>query len=492
MANHTTSILSLKASSSETRTGFIYITPNEGYVVSASAFEVSESITELTTLLADTTTAGAIGNQIKVTVTLTNYTVTADGTINLTISDSAVPYVEITEVPITLTILPGLINNTSGPTIEVTTGTLAGGLSESGGVITGTTPIETENLEDLIYIADIVTTVDAEDTSGTDITSFLTSWGSVLDNQVSFNFSTLLFEVTSTTVGTDPDLEGFGGVTSVTESVYLDIKDNVEEYLNADHTEGFTVNTSVKYKESVDVTSLHVDSISLGSDLISIKGETKTISVYGDAGAAFTIDWDASDAASSQTSGTIPANEKFNNGKGVYTESIVIPSATSSKSFELWLVAGANTTLKSGIPSASSKATFNQYVNPTLTMTTSTTDTTAGGRTWSLPADIVYTGRPLVEGSSIDYLRGVDSVFDIEYNMTNTTVNMQLIDQPVTTDWAVSPDDSTKTVLIFTNMSTAVSGTTGTVKATVRVVNWGSANTTYTLNLDNLINEARG
>jgi len=489
MANHTTSILSLKASSSETRTGFMYITPNEGYVVSGSDFTVSESVTELTTSLADTTTAGAIGNQVKVTVTLTNYTATADGTINLTISDSAVPYVEITEVPITLTIPAGLINNTSGIDMEVVTNTLADGLSESNGVITGTIPTEADSLQDPIYIADVVTTVDAENPSGTDITTFLTTWGSLQDNTVSFNFGTLLFEVTSTTVGIDPDLEGFGGVTSVTESVYLDIKDNVEEYLNADHTEGFTVNTNVKYKESVDVTSLYVDSISLGSDLISIQGETKTISVYGDAGATFTIDWDASDAASIQTTGTIPASEKFNNGKGVYTESIVIPSATSSKSFELWLAAGANTALKSGVPYASSKATFNQYANPTLTMTTSTTDT---GRTWSLPADIVYTGRALAQGTDIDYLRGVDSVFDIEYNMTNTTVNMQLIDQPVTTDWTVNPDDSTKTVLIFTNMSTAVIGTIGTVKATVRVVNWGSANTTYTLNLDNLINEVRG
>jgi len=489
MANHTTSILSLKASSSETRTGFMYITPNEGYVVSASDFTVSESVNDLTTSLADTTTAGAIGNQVKVTVTLTNYTATANGTINLTISDSAVPYVEITEVPITLTIPAGLINNTSGIDMEVVTNTLADGLSESNGVITGTIPTEADSLQDPIYIADVVTTVDAENPSGTDITTFLTTWGSLQDNTVSFNFGTLLFEVTSTTVGIDPDLEGFGGVTSVTESVYLDIKDNVEEYLNADHTEGFTVNTNVKYKESVDVTSLYVDSISLGSDLISIQGETKTISVYGDAGATFTIDWDASDAASIQTTGTIPASEKFNNGKGVYTESIVIPSATSSKSFELWLAAGANTALKSGVPYASSKATFNQYANPTLTMTTSTTDT---GRTWSLPADIVYTGRALAQGTDIDYLRGVDSVFDIEYNMTNTTVNMQLIDQPVTTDWTVNPDDSTKTVLIFTNMSTAVIGTIGTVKATVRVVNWGSANTTYTLNLDNLINEVRG
>ena len=57
-------------------------------------------------------------------------------------------------------------------------------------------------------------------------------------------------------------------------------------------------------------------------------------------------------------------------------------------------------------------------------MTTSTSDT---GATWSLPADITYTGRPLVAGTDIDYLRGVDSVFDIEYvNMTTSaSANMQ-------------------------------------------------------------------
>ena len=119
-------------------------------------------------------------------------------------------------------------------------------------------------------------------------------------------------------------------------------------------------------------------------------------------------------------------------------------------------------------------------------MTTSTSDT---GATWSLPADIVYTGRPLVAGTDIDYLRGVDSVFDIEYNMTNASANMQFIKNPVSTDWSVNPNDSTKTVLLFTNMSTTVNGPTGTVKATVHIVNWGSADTTYALNLDNLIQE---
>ena len=101
MANHTTSKLSLKASATEARIGYMYITPKEGYVVSASDFTVTDSVSELVTTKADTTTAGAIGNEVKITVTLTNYAATADGVINLTISDSAVLYVETVDIPVT-------------------------------------------------------------------------------------------------------------------------------------------------------------------------------------------------------------------------------------------------------------------------------------------------------------------------------------------------------------------------------------------------------
>lgn len=482
MANHTTSTLSLMSSATETRTGLMYITPNEGYVVSASDFTITDSVSELETALSDTATAGTIGNKVEITVTLTNYSATADGTINLTISDSAVPYVETVDVPVSLTIPSELDSNTDGVSVDIVSGTLASGLTEASGVISGDINTNTDNLNELIYIVDIETTVDAENSSGTDIDTYLTDIGTLVPEDSPYKF-----ELIGTTTEQDITKEGYGSVISYTESVYLDIRQDQQEYLTPGGSGEYTISTNAKFKESVSVTTKYVDSVEVGNTLINNQGETKTIKVYGDTGAAFTINWDPSDDTSTGYSGSIPSSEKFNAGKGLYVLNIDVPSTSTSKSYDLWLVEGTDTQLKSSVPSVTAKTTFNQYINPILTMTTSTSD---AGATWSLPADIVYTGRPLVEGSSIDYLRGVDSVFDIEYTMTNATFNMSKVDEPVESDWSVSPSDGTETVLLFTNMSTTVDGSTsGTVKATVRIVNWGSANTTYDLNLDNLIQE---
>lgn len=481
MANHTTSTLSLMSSATEAIQGHMYITPNEGYVVSASDFTITDSVSELDTAKADTATAGAIGNKVKITVTLTNYAATADGIINLTISDSAVLYVETVDVPVSLTIPSELNSNTNGVSVDVVSGTLASGLTETSGVISGDINTNTDNLNDLIYIVDIETTVNAENSSGADIDTYITNIGTLVPEDSPYKF-----DLIGATTESDITKEGYGSLIRYTESVYLDIRQNQQEYLTPGGSGEYTISTNAKFQESVSVTTKYVDSVEVGSTLINNQGETKTIKVYGDAGAAFTIYWDPSDNASTGYTGSIPSSEKFSTGKGLYVLNISVDSTSTNKSYDLWLVEGANTELKSNVPSASNKTTFNQYINPTLTMTTSTSDT---GATWSLPADIVYTGRPLVEGSSIDYLRGVDSVFDIEYNMTNASANMQFNKNPTSADWSVSPSDSTKTVLLFTNMSTTVSGTTGTVKATVRIVNWGSANTTYDLNLDNLIEE---
>jgi len=481
MANHTTSTLSLMSSATEAREGYMYITPNEGYVVSASDFTVSADEPTLTTSLADTDTAGTIGNKVKITVILTNYAATADGVINLTISDSAVLYVETVDVPISLTIPSELDSNTDGVSVDIVSGTLANGLTETGGVITGDITTDTENLNDLIYIVDIETTVNAENSSGADIDTYLTDIGTLVPEDSPYEF-----ELTGTTTESDITKEGYGSVISYTESVYLDIRQNQQEYLAPSGSGEYTLKSRAQFKESVSVTTKYVDSVEVGSTLINNQGEAKTIKVYGDAGALFTLFWGPVGGSQPGQSLSIPPNEKFNTGKGLRVRTIEVDSTSANKAYELWLVAGANTSLKPNVPSATAKTTFNQYINPTLTMTTSTSDT---GATWSLPADITYTGRPLVAGTDIDYLRGVDSVFDIEYNMTNASANMLLIKNPTSADWSVNPNDSTKTVLLFTNMSTTVNGPTGTVKATVRIVNWGSADTTYTLDLDNLIEE---
>ena len=503
MANHTTSTLSLMSSATEARVGYMYITPNEGYVVSASDFTITDSVSELVTTKADTTTAGTIGNEVKITVTLTNYSATADGIINLTISDSAVLYVETVDVPVSLTIPSELNSNTDGVSVDIVNGTLASGLTETSGVITGDITTGTDNLNDLIYIVDIETTVNAENSSGSDIDTYITDLGTMVPEDSPYKF-----DLIGTTTEQDVTKEGYGSVISYTESVYLDIRQDQQEYLAPGGSGEYTLKTNAKFRESVSVTTKYVDSVEVGSTLINNQGETKTIKVYGDTGAAFTIYWDPSDDNSVGYSGSIPSNEKFNAGKGLYVLNIDVSSTSTNKSYELWLVAGTNTSLKSNVPSATAKTTFNQYINPTLTLSVSSTGSPHATWTWATPADITYTGRPLVAGTDIDYLRGVDSVFDLSYTFTSTSnTGIDFIKQPSfdnasTSDWSNCVSTSNGgTSLLMTGLNLSVydasgniiangqNGKSATLTGKVYILNWGNADVDMELGLNGIINE---
>ena len=503
MANHTTSTLSLMSSATEARVGYIYITPNEGYVVSASDFDVSDNENALTTSLTDTATAGTIGNEVKITVTLTNYAATADEVINLTISDSAVLYIETVDVPISLTIPSELDSNTDGVSVDIVSGTLANGLTETSGVIAGDITTGTDNLNDLIYIVDIETTVNAENSSGTDIDTYITDLGTMVSEDSPYKF-----DLIGTTTETDTSKEGYGSVISYTESVYLDIRQNQQEYLAPSGSGEYTLKTNAKFKESVNVTTKYVDSVEVGSTLINNQGETKTIKVYGDTGAAFTLFWGPNGGSQPGESVSIPSSEKFNAGKGLYVKNIVIPSTSINKSYELWLVAGTNTSLKSNVPSAAAKTTFNQYINPTLTLSVSNIKPNSGTYSWATPADITYTGRPLVAGADIDYLRGVDSVFDLSYTFTSTSnTGIDFIKQPSfdnagASDWTNCVSTSNGgTSLLMTGLNLSVYDTSGniivggqngksaTLTGKVYILNWGNADVDMELELNGIINE---
>lgn len=505
MANHTTSTLSLMSSATETRTGYMYITPNEGYVVSASDFIVSDNEPTLTTALSDTTTTpGAIGNKVKITVTLTNYAATADEVIDLTINDGAVLYVETVDVPVSLTIPSELNSNTDGVSVDIVNGTLASGLTETSGVITGDITTGTDNLNDLIYIVDIETTINAENSSGADIYTYITSLGTMVSEDSPYKF-----DLIGTTTEQDITKEGYGSIISYTESVYLDIRQNQQEYLAPSGSGEYTLKTNAKFKESVSVTTKYIDSVEVGSTLINNQGETKTIKVYGDTGAAFTINWDPdSDGTSTEHTGSIPSNEKFNAGKGLYVLNIDVPSTSTNKSYDLWLVKGTDTELKSNVPSATDKTTLNQYVNPTLTLSVSNTKPSSGTYSWATPADITYTGRPLVAGTDIDYLRGVDSVFDLSYTFTSTSnTGIDFIKQPsfdnaVASDWTNCISTSNGgTSLLMTGLNLSVYDTSGNIivggqsgksailTGKVYILNWGNADVDMELTLSGIINE---
>jgi hypothetical protein len=187
---------------------------------------------------------------------------------------------------------------------------------------------------------------------------------------------------------------------------------------------------------------------------------------------------------------------------------IEVDSTSANKAYELWLVAGANTSLKLNVPSTTAKTTFNQYVNPTLTLSVSNTKPISGTYSWATPADITYTGRPLVAGTDIDYLRGVDSVFDLSYTFTSTSnTGIDLIKQPsfdnaIASDWTNCISTSNGgTSLLMTGLNLSVYDASGNIIANgqngksailtgkVYILNWGNADVDMELTLSGIIDE---
>ena len=79
----------------EAATQILNITPNEGYVISASSVTIGTIPTGINTITkADTGVAAAVGNKVSITVDIDNtHTVTADSIISLDIAASAAPIV---------------------------------------------------------------------------------------------------------------------------------------------------------------------------------------------------------------------------------------------------------------------------------------------------------------------------------------------------------------------------------------------------------------
>ena len=128
--------------------------------------------------------------------------------------------------------------------------------------------------------------------------------------------------------------------------------------------------------------------------------------------------------------------------------------------------------------------------------------------TWATPADITYTGRPLVAGTDIDYLRGVDSVFDLSYTFTSTSnTGIDFIKQPSfdnasTSDWSNCVSTSNGgTSLLMTGLNLSVydasgniiangqNGKSATLTGKVYILNWGNADVDMELGLNGIINE---
>ena len=484
--NHTTSKLEVTSTGTSVLSGIMYITPKEGYVVSYSDFTITgPSNIGWNTNLEDTTTSGAIGNKVKVTVTVSSYTANANADIVMSVSNSAKLFEARINQSIKISTLATFINTGEQATpvspdgITMTISNLMTGLSHNveTGVISGyVNYIGAGNLP----LFDVSTTIgNMEDKSGNAITGTLSNIGSRLTKHR--GGKPYLAELNSTVNLSDVTKYDNGEPISYSETVYL----KPSEVSEGEDIGDYVLSTGSEFSESKSIMK-SIDSIDVGSSIVNINGEVRDFKIYGSVGASFNLHVvSGSTSLANLSNNTITSLQASVRGKGFITLSVTIPSQVSSTVIECYLSANGGSYISLGLPIVSDTTELNQYTNPTYTLAASSTDSS---REWTLPVPTIYTGRPNVSSVSVSHLKGISSVISLFYKLVNTSTDMVApIRQPLTADWVVSGTGTTP--LIFTNMSAQIGKTSKEmyVRATISIPNWGVGDRTFTLNMDNLI-----
>ena len=498
MNNYTVTTFSsqIAAGGSAPGTVVLQITPDPGYVVSASDFGIGLDEGEGGALPAeiesasfsDTTQPGAIGNIVECTLTVSASFVmpSENTTINVDIDGIAQEWVEdnsdeSNEVDVQVDII---IRIPFGGTLS----------SFPGGDETTTTKVLSDDSpygEDVIRVTGTglkrnVSTLACRLTVTADSGYILPRAAYLVHSTVGRSLVSTREIITLKLVDTTVYK---GRTTEMVYDVFIRPDDN---YSSLDSVNVAFVNT---VKESLQLAN-EITGVTFGKDIVNFKGETRSLVVYGRQGANFSLsitrDSDNADLITPIDTAQIPVTSNRPKLQGSYELSVDIPSIdTGSESYTILVTPEASTSLGADVPV--SGYVLNQYVNPTLTLSTSTT------QAFDLPDDIVVVGEPFKTGSQLDYKRDFEQLFDFSMVITATAGNqLQKLKSAafdnvlqVDSDWSNSvPDDNGGTYIFMNNIVTKnLSATEISITGTVFINIFGGSDVTMTLDLDSIIFE---
>jgi len=353
MANYTTNTITKIVSAGNNNVNAdMYITPNPGFVVRATDFTAVDN-PDIGTItigsIVDTTSAYAIGNTVKIPITLTNYVMSpSDKKLKIDITGDAVLYSSLTQtVPISFTINNNLTTGVaSGITMTSAAGandmtvssgtpgasdvvfsgdaTFVEGAQEVGvgsivltaetGAVTGvsanfsnsdTTTINNSNLVG-VSVGDLVTGNNV--TEGTFVigitntgTSSLVKVSNNLNGTISLTFTQdQVFDENPLVDVVEVANEIIDGIPRQITVVPSDVTTNDEGYAKSITLNLFAstkapirksdnLRLNLTGKSSSIVRTNKIKGIDFGSTTIHPGGETRTIKVYGDVGAKFNM-----------------------------------------------------------------------------------------------------------------------------------------------------------------------------------------------------------
>lgn len=500
----------------------VTITPNAGYVVSASTFTSGNTIVADNTFIsavsfADTGIANMPDNTVTVTLTMTGIP-TSDTTISLTSSITADATIYDNTIPHDYNIkfdnsdLTGLTETCNASTgFSVT--------SIGSKIFTGTAFFDKNNITP-IKIGDI--TITPTDTSNDviDTSGFGFQFGNLISHatEVQPSKSPVTFEVTSATYGTaDDKFKNY--LKSITADIYvkpfIDLKNfsTTSKPGSKEPENQFILKLKGKAFE-VPADTKSIIAVNLDNNIIARRGQTKVITVVGDIGASFKYTVRQTDAFHdrvyaklagtttdiNELTATIQPTSKITKGQGTFTFTAEFDSVATTTKYDLIIDADSGTIGLDGVDGGSQTTLLYQYTNPRVIFeivgaTVSITkrvnianDIPAATSRSAGTADYIITGRPLAEGGSLSHIRNT-STFKVVFDFVATgtmTGSGSGSDVTFTESTSGITGDATvnKTSLAISNITVSRTSTIGTLSFDVDIEKWGTdGDTIFTSNV---------
>ena len=478
--------------------GSVTITPNSGYVVSASGFTIAGSLPPqfASISFADTAVAGEVDNTVTVTFVFSALfeMSSAANTINLPISGHAVIVdlkrqisFDIDFIDNTTENVNGIVDSVSGGYVGSKTGSPIEITSIASANVVSNPTIDANNN---IIIATIQLSADSNFHFNENATI------SVENAPGSSDFSLVLAPVSAT--------NSDGQVTSRFYQLKLNSDVSIPSGLGC---KVFIHYTGVSDRDALTTSKKEIKQIIYGSPEIPIGGATKRIKIVGDVGAEFDLTITNTDAHTSIMSTAlanadiihIPAGLIRGLNKTLTTTDTnqllasfefeqIFPSASANKIYHINVTPKGSTILNANLTQVAPQGIIYQYINPTIIF-----NTDAGTNYSVTRAVTTFIGRPNKKPSNLKHIKTVKETFSFSYVYTvrdtaGTTFTTH--DLPVwsmtdaSSDWDQSVTGHGNIIEIF-NIAIARSGTPSNTIATVTgdvvIKKFGTANVTFNL-----------
>tara|TARA_R100000655_G_scaffold109914_1_gene166325 strand:+ start:8377 stop:9942 length:1566 start_codon:yes stop_codon:yes gene_type:complete len=477
--------------------GSITITPNSGYVVSASGFTVAGSLPPQFASISftDTAVAGEVNNTVTVTFVFSALfeMSSAANNINIPISGHAV----LVDAKRIITFDIDLIDNT--------TENVNGSTAVSGTYDAGTTgsPIEITNVlsanvagnpgidaNNNITIATIILTADANNHFNNAATI------TVENAPAGANFILQLVE----TSGTNSD----GQSTTIKYSLKLNSEVSIPNGLGC---KVFIHYTGVSDRTTLTTSKKEIKQIIYGSPEIPIGGATKRIQIVGDVGAEFDLTITKASNNTSIMSTTlanadiihIPAGLIRGLNKTLTTTDTnqllasfefeqIFPSASVNEIYHINVTPKGSTILNANLTQTAPQGIIYQYINPTVVFNTDAgTDYTVTSKT-----ALSIIGRPNKKPGRLKHIKTIKEIYSFTYVYTKghgttkfTTANVPTWSMTDTSsNWDQSSTDHGNIVEIINialSKDDETTPTVITVTGDIIIKKFGTANVTFNL-----------